>query len=396
MSKKTVSDIDLKGKKVLMRADFNVPFDENGKISDDTRIMAALPTIKYILDQGASLILMSHLGRPNNEPDPKYSLAPVAEKLSEVLGKKVIFNDDGEVTGQVTIAAAKALQPGDVLLLQNTRFRKEEKKNDPEFSKELASLGDVFVNDAFGSAHRAHASTVGVAEILPGVSGFLIQKELDFIGKALEAPERPFVAILGGAKVSDKIGVINNLLEKVDTLIIGGGMAYTFLKAQGYEVGKSLLEEDKISLAKELMEKAKVKGVNLLLPVDVVAAEAFAADAPYIVCGLDGIPKDSMGLDIGPKSSEIFAEAILGAKTVIWNGPMGVFEMPAFAKGTIAVAKAMADSNAITIIGGGDSAAAVKILGFEDGMSHISTGGGASLEFLEGKILPGIEILQDK
>lgn len=396
MSKKTVLDIDLKGKKVLMRADFNVPFDENGNISDDTRIMAALPTMNYILEQGAALILMSHLGRPNNEPDPKYSLAPVAKKLSEVLGKNVIFNDDGAVTGQVTKEAAKALQPGDVLLLQNTRFRKEEKKNDQGFSKELASLGDVFVNDAFGTAHRAHASTVGVAEILPGVSGFLIQKELDFMGKALEAPARPFVAILGGAKVSDKIGVINNLLEKVDTLIIGGGMAYTFLKAQGYEVGKSLLEEDKIELAKELMKKAKTKGVQLLLPVDVVAAEAFAADAPFVICGMDAIPEGSMGLDVGPKSAETFAKAILEAKTVIWNGPMGVFEMPAFAKGTIAVAKAMAESDAITIIGGGDSAAAVKILGYEDGMSHISTGGGASLEFLEGKILPGIEILQNK
>ena len=396
MSKKTVSDIDLKGKKVLMRADFNVPLDENGVITDETRITAALPTINYILEQGASLILMSHMGRPKNQPNPKYSLEPVARKLSELLKKAVIFNDDGAVTGSVTVAAAAGLKPGDVLLLQNTRFRGEEEKNDQRFSRELADLGDVFVNDAFGTAHRAHASTVGIAEFLPGVSGFLIQKELDFMGKALENPERPFVAILGGSKVSDKIGVINNLLEKVDTLIIGGGMAFTFLKAQGYEIGKSLLEEDKLELANELVAKAKAKGVNLLLPVDVVAAEAFAADAPFVVVDINAIPAGSMGLDIGPVTAANFAKAILDAKTVIWNGPMGVFEMAAFAKGTEAVAKAMSDSDAITIIGGGDSAAAVKILGYEEGMSHISTGGGASLEFLEGKKLPGIEILQDK
>jgi phosphoglycerate kinase len=396
MSKKTVSDIDLKGKKVLMRADFNVPLDENGVITDETRITAALPTINYILEQGASLILMSHMGRPKNQPNPKYSLEPVAKKLSELLKKAVIFNDDGAVTGSVTVAAAAGLKPGDVLLLQNTRFRGEEEKNDHGFSKELADLGDVFVNDAFGTAHRAHASTVGIAEFLPGVSGFLIQKELDFMGKALENPERPFVAILGGSKVSDKIGVINNLLEKVDTLIIGGGMAFTFLKAQGYEIGKSLLEEDKMELANELVAKAKAKGVNLLLPVDVVAAETFAADAPFVVVDINAIPANSLGLDIGPVTAATFAKAIMGAKTVIWNGPMGVFEMAAFAKGTEAVAKAMSDSDAITIIGGGDSAAAVKILGYEEGMSHISTGGGASLEFLEGKKLPGIEILQDK
>ena len=396
MSKKTVSDIDLKGKKVLMRADFNVPLDENGVITDETRITAALPTINYILEQGASVILMSHMGRPKNQPNPKYSLEPVARKLSELLKKAVIFNDDGAVTGSVTVAAAAGLKPGDVLLLQNTRFRGEEEKNDQGFSRELADLGDVFVNDAFGTAHRAHASTVGIAEFLPGVSGFLIQKELDFMGKALENPERPFVAILGGSKVSDKIGVINNLLEKVDTLIIGGGMAFTFLKAQGYEIGKSLLEEDKLELANELVAKAKAKGVNLLLPVDVVAAEAFAADAPFVVVDINAIPAGSMGLDIGPVTAANFAKAILDAKTVIWNGPMGVFEMAAFAKGTEAVAKAMSDSDAITIIGGGDSAAAVKILGYEEGMSHISTGGGTSLEFLEGKKLPGIEILQDK
>ncbi|PKM61009.1 MAG: phosphoglycerate kinase [Firmicutes bacterium HGW-Firmicutes-4] len=396
MSKKTVSDIDLKGKKVLMRADFNVPLDENGVITDETRITAALPTINYILEQGASLILMSHMGRPKNQPNPKYSLEPVAKKLSELLKKPVIFNDDGAVTGSVTVAAAAGLKPGDVLLLQNTRFRGEEEKNDHGFAKDLADLGDVFVNDAFGTAHRAHASTVGIAEYLPGVSGFLIQKELDFMGKALDKPERPFVAILGGSKVSDKIGVINNLLDKVDTLIIGGGMAFTFLKAQGYEIGKSLLEEDKMELANELVAKAKAKGVNLLLPVDVVAAETFAADAPFVVVDINAIPANSLGLDIGPVTAATFSKAILDAKTVIWNGPMGVFEMAAFAKGTEAVAKAMSDSDAITIIGGGDSAAAVKILGYEEGMSHISTGGGASLEFLEGKKLPGIEILQDK
>jgi len=396
MSKKTVSDLDLKGKKVLMRADFNVPLDENGVITDETRITAALPTINYILEQGGALILMSHMGRPKNQPNPKYSLEPVAKKLSELLKKEVIFNDDAAVTGSLTVAAAAGLKAGDVMLLQNTRFRAEEEKNDQGFSKELAQLGDLFVNDAFGTAHRAHASTVGIAEFLPGVSGFLIQKELDFMGKALDKPERPFVAILGGSKVSDKIGVINNLLEKVDTLIIGGGMAFTFLKAQGYEIGKSLLEEDKMELANELVAKAKAKGVNLLLPVDVVAAETFAADAPFVVVDINAIPANTLGLDIGPVSAAAFTKVIAEAKTVIWNGPMGVFEMPAFAKGTEAVAKAMSDSDAITIIGGGDSAAAVKILGYEAGMSHISTGGGASLEFLEGKKLPGIEILQDK
>lgn len=394
--KKTVKDIDLKGKKVLMRADFNVPLNADLQITDDTRIQAALPTIKYILDQGASLILMSHLGRPKNEPNPKFSLAPVAKRLSEVLGLDVIFNDDGEVVGQVTKDAAAALKPGQVLLLQNTRFRPEEKKNDDAFSKELASLGDVFVDDAFGSCHRAHASTAGVTKYLPAVSGFLIQKELDFIGGALEDPKRPFVAILGGAKVSDKIGVITNLLEKVDTLIIGGGMAYTFLKAEGYEIGKSLLEEDKIDLAKELIVKAKDKGVKFLLPTDVVIAPEFKADSPATNVAIDAIPADQMGLDVGVATQAAFADAIKDAKTVIWNGPMGVFEFPEFAKGTIAVAKAMAESDAITIIGGGDSAAAVKQLGFADKMSHISTGGGASLEFMEGKVLPGIDVLQDK
>lgn len=394
--KKTVKDIDLKGKKVLMRADFNVPLNEDGVITDDTRIQAALPTIKYILDQGASLILMSHLGRPKNEPDPKFSLLPVAKRLSEVLGTEVVFNDDGEVVGQVTKDAAAALKPGQILLLQNTRFRPEEKKNEPSFAKELASLGDVFVEDAFGSSHRAHASTAGVADYLPAVSGFLIQKELDFIGGALEDPKRPFVAILGGSKVSDKIGVINNLLEKVDSLIVGGGMAFTFLKAQGYEIGTSLLEEDKIDLAKELLAKAEAKGVKLLLPIDVVVAPEFKADAPATNVKVDAIPADQMGLDIGVETQKLFADTIKDAKTVIWNGPMGVFEFPEFAKGTVAVAKAMAESDAVTIIGGGDSAAAVKQLGFEYGMSHISTGGGASLEFMEGKVLPGIDVLENK
>nr|WP_270505733.1 phosphoglycerate kinase [Eubacterium limosum] len=394
--KKTVKDIDLKGKKVLMRADFNVPLNEDGVITDDTRIQAALPTIKYILDQGASLILMSHLGRPKNEPDPKFSLLPVAKRLSEVLGTEVVFNDDGEVVGQVTKDAAAALKPGQILLLQNTRFRPEEKKNEPSFAKELATLGDVFVEDAFGSSHRAHASTAGVADYLPAVSGFLIQKELDFIGGALEDPKRPFVAILGGSKVSDKIGVINNLLEKVDSLIVGGGMAFTFLKAQGFEIGSSLLEEDKIDLAKELLAKAEAKGVKLLLPIDVVVAPEFKADAPATNVKVDAIPSDQMGLDIGVETQKLFADTIKDAKTVIWNGPMGVFEFPEFAKGTVAVAKAMAESDAVTIIGGGDSAAAVKQLGFEDGMSHISTGGGASLEFMEGKVLPGIDVLENK
>lgn len=394
--KKTVKDIDLKGKKVLMRADFNVPLNAEGEITDDTRIQAALPTIKYILGEGASLILMSHLGRPKNEPDPKFSLKPVADRLSEELKLDVIFNDDGEVVGQVTKDAAAALQPGQVMLLQNTRFRPEEKKNDPAFAKELASLGEVFVEDAFGSCHRAHASTAGVADYLPAVSGFLIQKELDFIGGALEDPKRPFVAILGGAKVSDKIGVINNLLEKVDSLIVGGGMAYTFLKAQGKEIGTSLLEEDKLDLAKELLAKAEAKGVKMLLPVDTVVAPEFKADAPGTNVSVDAMPADQMGLDIGTETQELFANTIKNAQTVIWNGPMGVFEFPEFAKGTIAVARAMAESDAVTIIGGGDSAAAVKQLGFEAGMSHISTGGGASLEFMEGKVLPGIAVLEDK
>ena len=394
--KKTVKDIVLQGKKVLMRADFNVPINDALEITDDTRIQAALPTIQYILDQGAALILMSHLGRPKNEPDPKYSLAPVAKALAKVLNRDVIFNDDGEVVGQVTKDAAAALQPGQVLLLQNTRFRPEEKKNETGFAKELASLGDVFVDDAFGSCHRAHASTAGVANYLPAVSGFLIQKELEFIGGALDDPKHPFVAILGGAKVSDKIGVITNLLQKVDALIIGGGMAYTFYKAQGYEIGTSLLEADKVELAAGLLKEAKAKGVKLYLPVDNVVAPEFDAKATPTVVPSNAIPKDQMGMDIGPKTRKLYADVIQSAKTVIWNGPMGVFEFDAFAEGTKAVAQAMADSDATTIIGGGDSAAAVKRMGYADKISHISTGGGASLEFMEGKVLPGIDVLEDK
>lgn len=394
--KKTVKDIVLQGKKVLMRADFNVPINDALEITDDTRIQAALPTIQYILDQSAALILMSHLGRPKNEPDPKYSLAPVAKALAKVLNRDVIFNDDGEVVGQVTKDAAAALQPGQVLLLQNTRFRPEEKKNETGFAKELASLGDVFVDDAFGSCHRAHASTAGVANYLPAVSGFLIQKELEFIGGALDDPKHPFVAILGGAKVSDKIGVITNLLQKVDALIIGGGMAYTFYKAQGYEIGTSLLEADKVELAAGLLKEAKAKGVKLYLPVDNVVAPEFDAKATPTVVPSNAIPKDQMGMDIGPKTRKLYADVIKSAKTVIWNGPMGVFEFDAFAEGTKAVAQAMADSDATTIIGGGDSAAAVKQMGYADKISHISTGGGASLEFMEGKVLPGIDVLEDK
>ncbi|SHE62552.1 phosphoglycerate kinase [Alkalibacter saccharofermentans DSM 14828] len=395
MAKKSILDIDLKGKKVLMRADFNVPLKE-GVITDNTRITATLPTIEHILKEGGKLILMSHLGRPKGSPDPQYSLAPVAEELSKLIGKQVVFANDDEVVGENALKATADMKEGDVVLLQNTRYRKEETDNDPGFSKNLASLADIFVTDAFGAVHRAHASTAGVADYIPAVCGLLIEKELKFLGTALENPERPFVAILGGAKVSDKIGVINNLIDKVDTLIIGGGMAYTFLKAQGYEIGTSLLEEDKLELAKELMAKAKEKNVNFLLPVDVVATTKFAADAPFQNVKIDAIPSDHMGLDVGEETSKLFADAIKGSKLVIWNGPMGVFEFEAFAKGTIAVAQAMADSDATTIIGGGDSAAAAKQLGFADKMSHISTGGGASLTFLEGKALPGIEILEDK
>ena len=395
MNKKTVKDICVKGKKVLVRCDFNVPLDENKNITDETRINAALPTIKYLLDNGAAVILCSHLGRPKGEFNMKYSLAPVAKRLSEKLGFEVKLAKD--VIGLDAKKLAAEVKPGEAILLENVRFQPEEEKNDPAFAKELASMADLYVSDAFGTVHRAHASTAGVAAYLPAVAGFLIGKELDFLGSAVENPKRPFVAILGGAKVKDKIGVITNLLEKVDTLIIGGGMAYTFQKAMGKEIGKSLLDEERIDLAKDLMEKAKAKGVKLLLPVDNVCGSDFSNDCNIITVDADqGIPADYEGMDIGPKSVKLFSDAIKEAKTVVWNGPMGVFEFPNFAKGTLAIATAMAESDAITIIGGGDSAAAVTQMGLADRMSHISTGGGASLEFLEGKTLPGVACLEDK
>ncbi|RXI47827.1 phosphoglycerate kinase [Clostridium tetani] len=395
-NKKTIEDIDVKGRKVLVRCDFNVPL-KDGKITDENRLMGALPTIKYIMEKGGKVILCSHLGKPKGEPKQELSLAPVAKRLSELLNKEVLFPSDNEVVGENAKKAVENMKDGDVILLQNTRYRKEETKNEETFSKELASLADIFVNDAFGTAHRAHCSTVGVTEFVPtSVCGYLIQKELKFLGNAVENPQRPFIAILGGAKVSDKINVINNLLEKVDTLIIGGGMSYTFQKAQGYTIGSSLLEEDKIDYAKEMIEKAKEKGVKLLLPVDNVAAEKFAEDAEAIITEDQNIKEGYMGLDIGPKTSKLYSQEVQSAKTVVWNGPMGVFEFEKFAKGTIEVAKAMAESEATTIIGGGDSAAAVNQLGFGDKMTHISTGGGASLEFLEGKELPGIAALNDK
>ncbi|HBF77458.1 MAG TPA: phosphoglycerate kinase [Clostridiaceae bacterium] len=395
MNKKTVRDIDVNGKKVIVRCDFNVPQDSNGKITDDRRIVSALPTINYLIENNAKVILMSHLGRPKEGYDPKYSLKPVAKRLSELLGKKVLFAEDKEVVGENAIKYTNGMKNGDVVLLENVRFIKTETKNDLDFAKKLASLADIFVNDAFGTAHRANSSTVGIANYLPAVAGFLIEKETSIMGKALDNPERPFVAILGGAKVSDKIGVINNLLDKVDKLIIGGGMAYTFLKAKGMNVGKSLLEEDKVELAKEMMKKAEEKGVKLLLPIDNVAAKEFKADAEWKVFE-GGMPDDYQGLDIGPKTIKLFENELKGAKTVVWNGPMGVFEMPAFAVGTKKIAEALSNLNATTIIGGGDSAAAVEQLGFADKMTHISTGGGASLEFLEGRELPGIAALDDK
>ena len=389
-NKKTIEDIDVKGKKVLVRCDFNVPL-KDGVITDENRLNGALPTINYLIKNGAKVILCSHLGK-----DASKSLAPVATRLSEMLNKEVVFARDEEVVGANARAAVDAMKDGDVVLLENTRCRKEETKNVEEFSKELASLADIFVNDAFGTAHRAHCSTVGVTGFLDtAVCGYLIQKELKFLGEAVNNPVRPFVAILGGAKVSDKIAVINNLLEKVDTLIIGGGMAYTFLKAQGYEVGSSLVEADRIDYAKEMIEKAAAKGVKFLLPVDHRVATEFK-DVEPVITEDQNIPAGSMGLDIGPKTETLYADSIKDAKTVIWNGPMGVFEFENFNKGTIAVAKAMADADATTVIGGGDSAAAVNILGFGDKMTHISTGGGASLEFLEGKALPGIEALNNK
>lgn len=394
-NKKTVEDVHVDGKKVLVRCDFNVPLKE-GTITDENRLLGALPTIKYLIDHNAKVILCSHLGKPKG-PEEKFSLAPVAKRLSELLGKDVIFAADDVVVGENAKAAVERMNNGDVILLENTRFRAEETKNGEAFSKDLASLADMFVNDAFGTAHRAHSSTEGVTKFMDSsVAGYLINKELKFLGEAVNNPERPFVAILGGAKVSDKINVINSLLDKVDTLIIGGGMSYTFLKSQGYTVGSSLLEEDRVSYAKDMIEKAKEKNVKLLLPVDNVVGDKFSADAKPVVTEDQNIQDGFMGLDIGPKTAKIYADAIKDAKTVIWNGPMGVFEFDNFANGTIAVAKAMAESDATTVIGGGDSAAAVNILGFGDQMSHISTGGGASLEFLEGKILPGIDALDDK
>ena len=393
-NKKSVEDIDVSGKKVIVRCDFNVPQDETGRITDDKRIVAALPTIKYLLEHNAAVILCSHLGRPKGEFKMKYSLAPVAERLSELLGKEVKLAKD--VIGEDAKKLASELKCGEAMLLENVRFHKEEEKNDPAFAKELASMAEIYVNDAFGTAHRAHASTAGIADYLPAVCGFLINKEISIMGKALANPVRPFVAILGGAKVSDKIGVINNLIEKCDTIIIGGGMSYTFMKAMGKEIGTSLCEDDKLDLAKDLMAKAEAKGVKLLLPIDTVCADHFAADATPVVYEAGALPADMMGLDIGPKTVELFSAAVKDAGTVVWNGPMGVFEFDAFAVGTKAMAKAIAESNAVSIIGGGDSAAAVEKLGFADKMSHISTGGGASLEFLEGLELPGIACLQDK
>jgi len=394
--KKNIEDVSVIGKRVLVRCDFNVPMDADKNITDDIRIRGALPTIKYLVKNEAKVILMSHLGRPKGAPDAKYTLEPVAKRLSELLEQEIIFAADQEVVGTSARKAVNEMKNGEIVLLENVRFRKEEEKNKPEFAKELADLGDLFVNDAFGTAHRAHASTAGIADYLPCVSGYLIQKEIDIMGKALHNPDRPFVAILGGAKVSDKIGVIKNLMNKVDILIVGGGMAFTFLKAMGYEVGKSLLEEEKLILAKELMTEAAEKGIKLLLPVDVVVAGEFKADAEHFIVDAAEIPQDMMALDIGPKTIELFSEEIKNAQTVIWNGPMGVFEMPAFAVGTEAIAKSVSESKGITIIGGGDSAAAVEQLGYADKMTHISTGGGASLEFLEGIELPGIAVIENK
>ena len=393
MNKKTVEDINVASKRVLVRCDFNVPM-KDGEITDDKRIREALKTIKYLVDNNARVILCSHMGRPKGEFNMKYSLAPVAKRLSELLGKEVVLASD--VIGPDAKAKAAALKDGELMLIENVRFHKEEEKNDPDFSKELASMAEIYVNDAFGTAHRAHASTAGVADYLPAVCGYLIQKEISIMGGALADPKRPFVAILGGAKVSDKIGVINNLIEKVDTLIIGGGMAYTFMKALGHQIGDSLLEADKLELSKELMAKAEAKGVRFLIPVDNRAGDKYDPDCNFMVVNSDEIPDGWMGLDIGEQTEKLFADAIKNAGTVVWNGPMGVSEWERFASGTRAVATAVAESGAISIIGGGDSAAAIEKLGFADKMTHISTGGGASLEFLEGLELPGIACLQDK
>ena len=400
LNKKSVDDINVKGKRVLCRCDFNVPL-KNGEITDDNRIVAALPTIKKLIADGGKVILCSHLGKPKGEPKPELSLAPVAKRLSECLGQEVVFAKDDNVVGENARAAVAAMKDGDVVLLENTRYRKEETKNGEEFSKELASLADVFVNDAFGTAHRAHCSNVGVTQYIDTcVVGYLMQKEIDFLGKAVEDPVRPFVAILGGAKVADKLAVINNLLEKCDTLIIGGGMAYTFAKAKGYEIGKSLVDDTKVDYCADMIKKAEELGKSLLLPVDAVITAEFPdpidAEIDVEVVDIDKIPADKMGMDIGPKTIELFSNAIKTAKTVVWNGPMGVFENPILSKGTKSVAQAMADTDATTIIGGGDSAAAANQMGFHDKMSHISTGGGASLEFLEGKALPGVVAANDK
>lgn len=398
LNKKTLQDLEVQGKKVIVRVDFNVPMKKNatGEIADDVRIRAALPTIEYLLENGAAVILLSHLGRPKGEPKPEFTLAPVAKRLGELLDKEVKFLDSEQVVDDNVRAAVKELQPGDVALLQNTRYRKEEEKNNEGFAKELSELGELYVNDAFGTSHRAHASNVGLASNLPSAIGFLVEKEVEAMGNMLEDPKRPFVAIMGGAKVSDKIGVIENLLGKVDTLLLGGGMAYTFLKAQGYEIGKSLLEEDKVDLSQELMEKAKSQGVTLLLPTDVVIAKEIDENAETKIVDINEIPADMEGLDIGPKTREQFAQEIARARTIVWNGPMGVFEVSPFSEGTKAVANALAESDAVTIVGGGDSALAIEQAGLKDRITHVSTGGGASLELLEGKELPGIVAMEDK
>ena len=393
--KKTVRDIDVAGRKILVRCDFNVPM-KDGNITNDIRIVSALPTIKYLIENDAAVILMSHMGRPKGEPKPEFTLRPVADRLSELLGQDVIFAPSPVVVDDGVRETAAALQGGQVMLLENVRYRAEETKNEEPFTGELASLGEIFVNDAFGTAHRAHCSTAGLAKYMPAVSGFLIEKEIKFLGDVLEDPERPFVAIMGGAKVGDKIPVIENLMKKVDSLIIGGGMSYTFFKAMGYEIGKSILDEESTGLAGELMKKAEAAGVQLLLPVDTVCAREFSNDSEKAVFDRDSIPEDMMGMDIGPKTIELYKDCISKAKTIVWNGPAGVFEMPSFEAGTKAIAQPLAESDATTVIGGGDSAAAVEQFGFADKMTHISTGGGASLEFLEGKELPGVACLEDK
>ena len=398
MNKKTVKDLDVKGKKVLVRVDFNVPLskEEKGKIADDARIKAAIPTIDYLSENGAKVVLMSHLGRPKGEANPEFALKPVADYLENVYGDQFKFIPSPEVVDEKVKEEVNKLEDGQIALLENTRFRKEETKNGEDFAKELASLADLYVNDAFGTSHRAHASNVGVASILPSAVGFLIEKEIEVMGKDLEDPDHPFVSILGGAKVSDKIGVIENLITKVDTILIGGGMAYTFLKAQGIEIGKSLLEEDKMDLSLDLIEKAKANGVEILLPVDVVIADKIESGVDTEIVDINSIPEDKEALDIGPKTAELFAEKIKNAKTVVWNGPMGVFEIKEFSNGTNEVAKALADSDAVTIVGGGDSALAIEMAGLKEKITHVSTGGGASLEFLEGKDLPGISAIEDK